>query len=243
MKKEYRPNLLTKLSWQLEKIQDFVRYRTYDKYHIIKTDLEPGYYDKDTLILEANFALLVSFVEKECATMELYSEKPKNWRFKLPRILRGIFYRDIRSRELGLKFIDWHINNELSPEEIELQFDNVESYQQYRKEYSAPWKEIKELYIWWKDVRPKREDPIEASGFSAYCDSRREKYGGFFDNMKEIITETGEKLYEVDDKETKEEKALGTKLAMLAHEIEEEQHKEDDDMLIRLIKVRRNLWT
>lgn len=32
-------------------------------------------------------------------------------------------------------------------------------------------------------------------------------------------------------------------LAMKVHEIEEAQHQEDEDMLIRLMKVRRGLWT
>jgi hypothetical protein len=31
------------------------------------------------------------------------------------------------------------------------------------------------LYRWWKEVRPTRQDPMEASGWSAYCDERRQK--------------------------------------------------------------------
>lgn len=43
-------------------------YRTWDKYHIVKTDLEPGYSDVDERMFRACFALLGSFVEVELGT-------------------------------------------------------------------------------------------------------------------------------------------------------------------------------
>lgn len=36
------------------------------RYHIVKTDLRPGYYDTDHRMFSACFSLLVEFVEKEC---------------------------------------------------------------------------------------------------------------------------------------------------------------------------------
>lgn len=43
----------------------YIRYRLFDKYHIVKTDLEPNYYDTDTRLIHASFSLLVDFIEKE----------------------------------------------------------------------------------------------------------------------------------------------------------------------------------
>ena len=45
----------------------WVKYRTMPrhKYHLVKTGLSPGYYDKDALILHACFNLLKDFVEVE----------------------------------------------------------------------------------------------------------------------------------------------------------------------------------
>ena len=43
----------------------WVKYRTVSKFHVVDTGLEPGYYDKDHLMIHACFTLLVQFVEKE----------------------------------------------------------------------------------------------------------------------------------------------------------------------------------
>ncbi len=41
----------------------FHRFHPKHRYHVVRTRLEPGYYDPDTLILESCFALLCDFVE------------------------------------------------------------------------------------------------------------------------------------------------------------------------------------
>jgi hypothetical protein len=43
----------------------WVRHRTIDKYHVVKTDLEPNYYDVDTRMLHAVMALVCVYVEDE----------------------------------------------------------------------------------------------------------------------------------------------------------------------------------
>jgi len=245
MREKYQPNIFRKLKWKLEAAQDWVRYRTYDKYHIVHTDLEPAYYDKDTLLLHANFSILAQFVEVECAWMnDVFDKKKRNWRFKLPRIIRNTLF-PISSREDGLAFIDWHITHESTDEDKRnMGFETDEAYEAYRKDYSAPWKEIQDLYIWWKDIRPARQDPMDLSGWSAWCDDKRQKYGSWLDpsNMKEIEVK-GQKLFEMINRNTPEEQAEEKRILDLNHKIEEEQEKEDEDMLVRLIKIRRCLWT
>ena len=77
-----------------------------------------------------------------------------------------------------------------------------------------------ELYTWWKHDRPKRPDPEDASGWGHWCECF-----GF-----------GSKL-------TEAEKEVQKSLIERYADIEEQYHKEDEEMLIRLVKVRRSLWT
>jgi hypothetical protein len=86
---------------------------------------------------------------------------------------------------------------------------------------SAAAKELKEIYLWWKNVRPNRPDPMDASGWSALCDSK--------DFM---IRHASEEAHE-------ETKAI----LDLCYKIEEEQNREDEEYLIRLMKIRSSLWT
>lgn len=237
---KYKPSLLKRLGWKYERLTDWIRYRTYDKYHIVKTDLEPAYYDKDTILLHVNFSILVDYVEIECAWMSDVFDKKRKLSRKFPRIIRNLFTkRD--SRPEGLDFIDWHLTHEYSDEEkSNMGFDTEEKYQEYITKYRAPWQEIRDLYIWWKDVRPARLDEMEESGWSQHCDLMREKYGEmyFF-----VPCNDGSCCSEMRTHETPEEKAEGSRKALLSHEIEERNHKEDEDMLIRLMKIRRCLWT
>lgn len=173
----------------------WIRHRTWDKYHIVKTDLEPGYYDKDEIMLHANFSLLVDYVENELAYQMMYSEYDK-----IPshnKWFSEYFNCSFRSRELGLAALDWGIN--LEPFYLE----DVDMHESQR----TTSQEIKELYLWWKDVRPNRKDPYS------------------------------------DLKTVEDAKALCSECVMSRFEIEELYHKEDEEMLIRLMKIRRCLWT
>ena len=74
-----------------------------------------------------------------------------------------------------------------------------------------------ELYNWWKR-RANRPDPHDASGWSEYCRT--------VPDFLDTIGSTGSK----------------EKLDRLS-EIEKQYDEEDTEMLIRLIKVRKSLWT
>jgi hypothetical protein len=50
---------------KIDSIYYWIRYRTFDKYHVVKTDLKPGYCDIDERMFRACFALLGQFVELE----------------------------------------------------------------------------------------------------------------------------------------------------------------------------------
>lgn len=218
---KYSPSLLDRLGWKYERLSDWIRYRTYDKYHIVKTDLEPSYYDKDTILLHSSFSILVAFVESECAWMNVAFDKNRKFRHKLPRIIRNTLF-PYADRVSGLAFIDCHITDEYTSEDkSNMGFDSEEKYQAHITNYRQPWQEIRDLYFWWKDVRPNRVDEMDFSGLAQHCD------GGSELRMHE----------------TPEENAECTRKALLSLEIEEQYAQEDTDMFIRLVKVRRCLWT
>lgn len=82
--------------------------------------------------------------------------------------------------------------------------------------------EQRELYLWWTITRPNRDDPDEVSGWKALFESRGDV----------IPFADGPRL----NKEMR--KAL-----KLSSKIEARYAKEDEAMLIRLMKIRLSLWT
>lgn len=176
-------------------IHDFFYYRMFPRhrYHIVKTGLEPGYYDTDYRMLHANFQLLVDFIECELAWME-YSmnfEKYgnigwfKRWRFK-------------RNKEMGLEYLEWKMN-------LTLGEDPGGSQAAYAKEKFA-------IYKWWTEERPKNWENLDKQ-------------------LHEWIL-----IKDADD-------SIATDYFKAYWEREEKLHQDDEDMLIRLMKIRRGLWT
>ena len=89
-------------------------------------------------------------------------------------------------------------------------------------------KEIKELYLWWTTVYPARPDPHDASGWSEYCESSRIANGGrlsFSAEKDPVVKKASDKAHK------------------LLQKIEAAYEKEDEQMMIRLIKIRQSLWT
>jgi len=181
-------------------IRHYMVNRFRDKLHVLQTKLELGqYYEVDTRLLHGIMETVVNFVETEKAHMYTFNEDDENY---IPRGPRGA----------GLAHLDWEISlGDESPGQ------------------SEGAKEVKELYLWWKDVRPARPDPHEASGYDEYMNSftnGRPSYLmlGDSDGDKDVR----KKMHDVMDATTK---------------IEEEYFEEDTEMLVRVIKVRRGMWT
>ena len=88
-------------------------------------------------------------------------------------------------------------------------------------------REVKELYLWWTTVYPNRPDPYVVSGWSAYCEAKRDLNDG--------------RLF--GGKDTASLKKQSNKASKLLQKIEKQYTDEDELMMIRLIKARDSLWT
>lgn len=67
---------LHRLGAIIDSVYYWIRWRTFDRYHIVKTDLDPGYYDVDEIMFRACFALLGRFVEEELGTENWFPDQP-----------------------------------------------------------------------------------------------------------------------------------------------------------------------
>ncbi len=108
--------------------------------------------------------------------------------------------------------------------EIGLDADNSINNQQ-----SANALEQYELYNWWTNIRPFRVDSFETPEHNAYWKLRNDIYGSdcFF----------------CEDKDTPELKKAQKATYELSGTLDKQYSKEDEDNLIRLMKIRQSLWT
>lgn len=176
------------------------------------------YHDPSEILLHANFQVLVDFVEWEVSICD----RPKWYKnFRAIPIL-GYFMPTIRTPEEGLKHLEW---------ETTLVHDEGWGIEKEHADYGKPTAqaiaamEKLELYNWWKNGRPIRIDPMDLSGMTKYYDDER------------IV---GRKLFA---KKTDEENATWKALSDECQRIEKMYEDEDENNLIRLIKIRQTLWT
>lgn len=126
-----------------------------------------------------------------------------------------------RCPEAGIEYLEWAAGLKHDEDWID---KNAPSFGEPTRQALAA-QETLTLYNWWKNERPKRLDPSEASGWSQYYE-KNQKPG---DDVLNIFNHTG-----------RDERA---KIVNIRYEIKKEQEDEDTAMLIRLIKIRQSLWT
>jgi hypothetical protein len=122
-------------------------------------------------------------------------------------------WRNGRCPELGLAHLAW---------EMTLDDPNLDINERCDSQAKTA-REVKAIYDWWK-ARPNRPDAMDASGWSEICDEKRNGGIGFM------------------DKGSAEFERRRNKAHKLLRKIELQYDKEDQDMLIRVIKHRRSLW-
>lgn len=219
------------INWPIDKIyaaKYYINNRWVTRTHALtahRNDIRPGdWCDVGNRFLPCLFNELVDFVEIETAWSHIaWSGKEERAKYNAPFWATGWFrWRTWRCPQAGLDHLDWAMtltNEEWLPEE--------EKHKAEPTQQAISAREIKELYTWWKEVYPNRPDPHDASGWSEYCDAKRDLNDG--------------RLF--GSKETPAIKKLGNKAMKDLRKIEAQYEKEDTDMLIRLIKIRQSLWT
>jgi hypothetical protein len=222
------------VTWPVRKIYDvkyYINNRWVSRTHSLTAhprDIKPGEWrDVGNRFLPCLFNELVDFVEVEQAWHHIAWNDEAKEKFKAPFWASGWFrWRTWRCPEAGIASLDWSMS---------LVWDKDWGVDETSPEFGKPTqqasraKEIKELYIWWTTVYPARPDPMDASGWSEYCDRLRvEKGSDFWVGMSSKSPET---------------EKMGKKALKLSQKIEEAYDKEDTEMMIRLIKIRDSLWT
>ena len=81
-------------------------------------------------------------------------------------------------------------------------------------------------------IDPNRPDPMDASGWSKYCEERSNEAEACGNDPLWSALSTNDP----DDEHKR-------RILNLCHQMETEQDEEDTAMLIRLVKIRHSLWT
>jgi hypothetical protein len=219
------------ITWPVRKIYDvkyYINNRWVSRTHSLTAhhrDIKPGAWcDVGNRFLPCLFNELVDFVEIESAWSHIaWGDKEARAKYDPPFWASGWFrWRTWRCPQAGIDHLDWAMT-----------LINTDWCEPDHPEYGKPTgqalraKEIKELYTWWTVIRPARPDAYEVSGWTDYCEKARELNDG--------------RLF--GGKSTPELKKLSDKSHKLLQKIEDSYEKEDEAMMIRLIKARDSLWT
>jgi hypothetical protein len=166
----------------------------------------------------------VDFVEIEQAWHHCIWSDDAKTKFETPWWRKGwLRWRTWRCPEAGLEYLRWAetlTNAEFLDEDKK--HEAVPTYQ------AKAAKEIIELYTWWTTTYRNRPDPYDASGWTAACEASRIANGGrlsFSSDKDPVLKKASDKAHK------------------LLQKIEAAYEKEDEEMMIRLIKIRQSLWT
>ena len=190
--------------------------------HVLRTDLKPGkYHDYEDRLMHGMFHSFVLMIETEFASLAPHSPVvvKRPWWRRLSACISPI-----RDSKLGLAYLQ---------QEMSL-IDPLRIDQRDVRQASSAMEAIV-IYTWWTQIRPTRRSIEDESGYTKFMDQMREKY-------KDREPDMRYSAYTMRKHMTPAESDIH--LAILAdhRRIVTERHAEDDDMLIRLIKLRRDLW-
>ena len=219
------------VTWPVRKLYDIKYYinnrwvtRTHAPTAHVR-DIRPGdWCDVGNRFLPCLFNELVDFVEVELAWWHIAWDDEARKKFQAPWYARGWFrWRTWRNAECGLANLEWQ--RKLIHDE---EYCKDQPYYMKPTPQAVKAQEILDLYTWWTTTYRNRPDAYDASGWTEYCEASRIANGG--------------KLNWSSDK-SPELKKMSNRSHKLLQKIEAAYEKEDEEMMIRLIKVRHGLWT
>lgn len=191
----------------------YIRNRFIRKCHVLPTGFKPGEYH------DLDSRMLHGLMQALVDFVEV--EKAHMHRWLSTAKDKQYKFKNGRSAEAGLDYLRW-----------EMSLTNKEWLKEDDPNYDKPTgqalnaKEVYEIYNWWKNVYPNRVEPMEASGWSALCDR---------------LDAEGKSMF--DKNETAEDRKEKDRILKKLSKIEKQYDREDEQMLIRLIKIRKSLWT
>ena len=145
-------------------------------------------------------------------------------KYNVPWYRKGwLRLRTWRCPEAGMEYLRWA--ETLTNEEF---LEEGEKHKAEPTSQAKAAKEIIQLYTWWTVTYRNRPDPYEASGWTAACEASRIANGGrlsFSGDKDPVLKKASDKAHK------------------LLQKIEADYEKEDEEMMIRLIKIRGSLWT
>ena len=213
---------------QLYAIKYYINNRWVTQTHALRAhprDIQPGTWcDVGNRFLPCLFNELVDFVEVELAWWHIaWGDQDERRKYNAPFWATGWFrWRTWRCPQAGLDNLAWQMTCDNKDYTAE---DDPDYGELTPQAHNAA--EIYELYKWWTLVYPNRPEPMEVSGWSAYCDSKRKAGGSVLD------------ILDRDSNDGVDTTAMHDKM----HELEDAYEREDEAMMIRLIKIRQSLWT
>ena len=206
--------------WPVDKVYDvkyYINNRWITRTHALTADardIRPGTWcDVGYRFLPCLFNELQNFVEVELAWWHIAWDDEAKKKYKAPFWSRGWF-----------RWRTWRCP-QAGLDNLEWQMALADNGNPTPQAIDA--REIYDLYTWWTEIRPNRLDPHDAGGWTEVCEEIRKANGG-----KISLGNTPKHL------RSKQNKALNE-----TQRIEEQYEKEDEEMMIRLIKVRHRLWT
>lgn len=217
---------------RLNHIRYYIRNRWISKTHTLTSSLERGqWHEFETRLLYSSFDSLVDFVEIEQAYIHIICRDKARKKYNTPWYWSFFRISQWRCPEAGLDYLNWAAS--LRHDEDWIKKDDPDYGKPTRQALAA--QETIILYNWWKNERPMRADPIEASGWSNYCEEKRKK-------MQENGMDS-DLLFIDDENKSEEDEKRAHEIRENYHKMACEQDEEDTEMLIRLIKLRRYIWT
>jgi len=214
---------------RLNDIRYYINNRWITRSHALTAhprDIAPGTWrDVGNRFLPCLFNELVDFVEIEQAWHHCIWSDDAKTKFDVPWYRKGwLRLRTWRCPEAGMEYLRWA--ETLTNEEFLEEGEKHKAEPTYQAKAA---KEIIELYTWWTTTYRNRPDPMDASGWSAHCEAMRVKYpGSMFSSL---------------NSKDPEDRKASDKAHKLLTKIEKAYEKEDEEMMIRLIKIRESLWT
>ena len=225
---DYLQNFVYYIPDKLNDVRYYINNRWISRSHSLTAhvrDIRPGTWsDVGNRFLPCLFNELQDFVEVEQAWHYVMWNDEERKKFDVPWYRSGwLRLRTWRCPEAGMAYLNWAAT--LTNEEFLDEDKKSEAVPTYQAKAA---KEIIELYTWWTVTYRNRPDPYEASGWTAACEAQRLANGGSlsFSSPKDPIL-----------------KKQSDKAHKLLQKIEADYTKEDEAMMIRLIKIRESLWT